>query len=453
MGRAKVRYFCQECGFESLKWIGRCPSCGAWNSFAEELAQKGPAGNKHTYLSGKPVPITEITTTEEMRYCTGIKEFDRVLGGGIVKGSLTLIGGDPGIGKSTLGLQAANAISKSGKVLYVSGEESIHQTKLRANRLGAGSPNLYIVSETCLEGILNHVENLKPDLLVVDSIQTVFTEEVQSAPGGVSQVRECTGHLMRLAKANGIPVFIVGHVTKEGYLAGPRVLEHIVDTVLYFEGDRHHSFRILRAVKNRFGSTNEIGIFEMSECGLVEVDNPSEIFLAERASGATGSVVIPSMEGTRPVLVEVQALVSPSNFAAPRRMSKGVDHNRVTLLAAVLEKRGGLHLANQDIYVNVVGGVRIDEPAIDLGVALALASSFKEIPVSSKLLVVGEVGLTGEVRPVGQLEKRLKEGAKLGFRNIIVPGGNRAKGLEDLGVCLDPVRNIVEAMERALGGD
>ncbi|ADG81135.1 DNA repair protein RadA [Thermincola potens] len=456
MSRVRVRFCCQECGFESLKWLGRCPSCESWNSFVEEPlpAKKGAAGSGNLQMSGQPVSISDVVTVEEIRYCTGIGELDRVLGGGIVRGSLILIGGDPGIGKSTLGLQAASAISiKTGRVLYVSGEESIHQTKLRALRLGAVSPDLYIVSETSLEGILRHIEKLQPNLVVVDSIQTVFTEEVHAAPGGVSQVRECTAHLMRLAKSTGIPVFIVGHVTKEGYLAGPRVLEHMVDTVLYFEGDRHHNFRVLRAVKNRFGSTNEIGVFEMGEHGLVPVANPSEIFLAERTPGATGSVVIPAVEGTRPVLVEVQALVSPSNFAAPRRMTKGIDHNRVSLLAAVLEKRVGLHLANQDIFVNVVGGVKLDEPAIDLGLVAAIASSLKEIPVNPQTLVVGEVGLTGEVRAVGQLEKRVKEGAKLGFKHIIAPGGNKVQSLEVNGINIIPVKSVAEVMDIILGGD
>lgn len=457
MSRKKTHFYCHHCGFETLKWLGRCPACEKWNSFVEEPLEnkKGSAKTSGILSSGKPVSIVEVDSVAETRSCIGIGELDRVLGGGIVSGSLTLIGGDPGIGKSTLALQAANAVSLKEKspVLYVSGEESLYQTKLRANRLGVVSPDLFIVSETSLEGILNHIKEINPNLVVVDSIQTMYTEDIQAAPGGVGQVRECTAQLMRTAKSFGVSIFIVGHVTKEGYLAGPRVLEHMVDTVLYFEGDRHYNFRVLRAVKNRFGSTNEIGIFEMKETGLVPVANPSEIFLAERTPGATGSAVIASLEGSRPLLVEIQALVSSSSFAAPRRMTKGVDHNRVSLLAAVLEKRVGLPLANQDIYVNVVGGVRLDEPAIDLGITLALISSYREISLSSKLLLIGEVGLTGEVRAVGQLEKRLKEGAKLGFETALIPQGNQLNGVDIEGIKVISVKSIEEAMETAFGGD
>ncbi len=454
MGKTRTLFFCQECGAESPKWMGRCPGCGAWNSLVEEPA--GPRAEKDggsPLLSGRPQKITDVTSGEESRYCTGISELDRVLGGGVVPGSLVLVGGDPGIGKSTLGLQAAYAIGcKQGVVLYVSGEESVSQTRMRANRLLAISDNLYVVAETVLERIVEHVRNIEPRLLVIDSIQTVFTESMPSAPGSVGQVRECTAYLLRLAKSTGIPVIIVGHVTKEGLLAGPRVMEHMVDTVLYFEGERHHTFRILRAVKNRFGSTNEIGVFEMAERGLVEVSNPSGLFLQERPQGVAGSVVIPGLEGSRPILVELQALVSPTSFGTPRRMTTGVDYNRVSLITAVLEKRVGFHLSGQDTYVNVAGGVKLDEPAVDLGIAVALASSLKDFPVDPGLLVVGEIGLTGEVRAVGQIQKRLKEGAKMGFTRAVVPAANLQylqdfKDMEIIGV-----RIVTEAMEIALRG-
>ena len=453
MGKARTLFFCQECGAESPKWMGRCPGCGAWNSLVEELA--GPRSEKNKggpVLSGRPQRITEVTGGDEDRYSTGIGELDRVLGGGIVPGSLVLVGGDPGIGKSTLGLQVAFTIGcEQGTVLYVSGEESVNQTRMRANRLGALTDNLFIVAETGLERIIEHVRTISPRLLVIDSIQTVFTENMSTAPGSVGQVRECTGYLLRLAKSTGIPVIIVGHVTKEGLLAGPRVLEHMVDTVLYFEGERHHTFRILRAVKNRFGSTNEIGVFEMVEKGLVEVPNPSGLFLEERPRGEAGSVVIPGMEGSRPILVELQALVSHTSFGTPRRMTTGVDYNRVTLITAVLEKRVGMHLSGQDTYVNVAGGVKLDEPAVDLGIAVALASSFRDLPVDPGLLVVGEIGLTGEVRAVGQVQKRLKEGAKMGFARAIVPAANQQHLQDFTDMKITGVRVVAEALEKALG--
>lgn len=454
MGKTRTLFFCQECGTESLKWMGRCPGCGAWNSLVEEPAGKRSDKIKGgPVLSGRPQKITAVTGGDEERYPTGILELNRVLGGGIVPGSLVLVGGDPGIGKSTLGLQVAYAISCTrGAVLYVSGEESVNQTRMRADRLGALSDNLYIMAETGLERIMEHVRDLEPRLLVIDSIQTVFTENLSTAPGSVGQVRECTGQLLRLAKSTGIPVIIVGHVTKEGLLAGPRVLEHMVDTVLYFEGERHHTFRILRAVKNRFGSTNEIGVFEMGERGLNEVNNPSGLFLEERPQGVAGSVVIPGLEGSRPILVELQALVSPTSFGTPRRMTTGVDYNRVSLITAVLEKRVGLILHGQDAYVNLAGGVRLEEPAVDLGIAMALASSFKDLPVDPGLLVTGEIGLTGEVRAVGQIQKRLKEGAKMGFSRAVVPAANLQHLQEFTELEITGVRFVAEALEIGLGG-
>lgn len=451
MARNKYKFVCQECGHEEAKWCGRCPGCGKWNSMVEELNQ---AKNRKTpqFMETKPVPITEVSDFAEERIGTGIGELDRVLGGGVVPGSLILIGGDPGIGKSTIALQAASKIAGArGMSLYVTGEESAQQTKLRAARLGVVTDSLYVVTETSLEKIGDHVEKLTPSLVVIDSIQTVFTENIPSAPGSVAQVRECTGFLLQMAKARNIPVIIVGHVTKEGFLAGPRVLEHMVDAVLYFEGERHHTFRILRAVKNRFGSTNEIGVFEMGERGLLEVSNPSEMFLAERPTGVSGSVVVAGMEGTRPVLVEIQALVSPSSFGNPRRMTSGIDFNRVSLIMAVLEKRVGLHLGNQDAYLNVAGGVRLDEPAVDLGVAVAIASSFRDVPVNQSAVVLGEIGLTGEVRGISHVTKRINEGNKMGFGTFVVPNANLAQCKEIAKVKVIGVEKVEEAFEIALG--
>jgi DNA repair protein RadA/Sms len=403
-------------------------------------------------VAAKPVSITTVETTQEPRIDTKFTEFNRVLGGGIVRGSLVLIGGDPGIGKSTLLLQiCAQLANDAHPVLYISGEESVKQTKLRAERLHVTAEHLYVLSETNLEHIIQTVDDMKPAFVVIDSIQTIYRSEITSAPGSVSQVRECTAELMRVAKTKGIAIFIVGHVTKEGALAGPRILEHMVDTVLYFEGERHHTYRILRAVKNRFGSTNEIGIFEMKEAGLAEVKNPSEIFLEERSKGAAGSTVVASMEGTRPVLVEIQALVSPTSFGTPRRMATGIDHNRVSLLMAVLEKRVGLLLQNQDAYLKVAGGIKLDEPAIDLAIAVSIASSFRDQPTNHTDVVIGEVGLTGEVRRVSRIEQRVQEAAKLGFQRIIIPksnigGWNIPKDVEVIGVA-----NVEEALYYALG--
>ncbi|MFZ3580286.1 DNA repair protein RadA [Virgibacillus sp. DJP39] len=428
MAKRKTKYVCQDCGYESARWMGKCPGCNNWNTLVEEIE---PVNNsRHTsggaqIIQRKPEKITAIESDKEPRITTQMKEFDRVLGGGVVPGSLVLIGGDPGIGKSTLLLQISSQLAdKQLPVLYISGEESAKQTKLRADRLEIKSDLLYVLAETNLYDISNQIAQLKPSFVVIDSIQTVFREEVASAPGSVTQVRECTSELMKIAKSNGIPIFIVGHVTKEGSIAGPRILEHMVDAVLYFEGERHHTYRILRGVKNRFGSTNEMGIFEMKEVGLREVMNPSEIFLEERSQGAAGSTVVASMEGTRPVLVEIQALISPSSFGNPRRMATGIDSSRVPLLMAVLEKRVGLMLQNQDAYVKVAGGVKLDEPAIDLAIAVSIASSFRDQPTNPDDIFVGEVGLTGEIRRVSRIEQRVQEAAKMGFKRVICPKRN-----------------------------
>lgn len=438
MPKNKIIFACQVCGYQAPKWLGKCPDCGGWNTLVEERLSTTKIRGADIQ-KGKPIPILEIQSNEEDRILTHIGELDRVLGGGIVPGSVILIGGDPGIGKSTLLLQTLEGIRDNGKLLYVSGEESPNQIKLRGMRIGIRSNNLVILSETSLDSILETVDEIKPKVFVIDSIQTVFTSELPSAPGSIGQVRESAGRLMFYAKKTGIPIFLVGHVTKDGSIAGPRVLEHIVDTVLYFEGEKGHAFRILRAVKNRFGSTNEIGIFEMKDSGLSEVKNPSEIFLAERPFKVTGSVVVSSMEGTRPILVELQALVSSTNFGVPRRTTIGVDYNRVSLLLAILEKRVGMHLMGQDVFVNVVGGIKIDEPAVDLGIVTAVASSFREIPVDPKTFVFGEVGLAGEIRAINQVEARIKEGAKLGFKRVIIPINNakkmsRVKDIEVIGV-------------------
>ncbi|GLO64308.1 DNA repair protein RadA [Oceanobacillus kimchii] len=446
MAKRKTKFVCQECGYESAKWMGKCPACHQWNTMVEEIdpaSVKGRTGYATSTTSagaGKPEKITAIESKKEPRITTNMKEFNRVLGGGIVLGSLVLIGGDPGIGKSTLLLQISSQLAeKDMSVLYVSGEESTRQTKLRADRLDIATDQLYVLSETNLYDISKQVEELKPSFVVIDSIQTIFKEEVTSAPGSVSQVRECTMELMKIAKSNGIPIFIVGHVTKEGSIAGPRLLEHMVDAVLYFEGERHHTYRILRGVKNRFGSTNEMGIFEMKEEGLREVMNPSEIFLEERSEGAAGSTVVASMEGTRTVLVEIQALISPTSFGNPRRTATGIDHNRVPLLMAVLEKRVGLMLQNQDAYIKVAGGVKLDEPAIDLALAVSIASSFRNQPTNPNDIFVGEVGLTGEIRRVSRIEQRVQEAAKLGFKRVICPknnldGWNYPSGIDVIGV-------------------
>jgi DNA repair protein RadA/Sms len=453
MVKAKSIFACQNCGHQSPRWLGKCPDCGSWNSFVEEFS--GPPADRMGISAGAPgqaIPpqsILKIATSEESRVKTEIVEFDRVLGGGLVVGSIVLIGGDPGIGKSTLLLQALHRLAQSQLgVLYISGEESLRQTKMRADRIGVTSSNLYVLAENSLEKIIEAIQKLRPRIAVVDSIQTVFTSQLQSAPGSIGQVRESAGKLMVLSKTTGLSTFLIGHVTKEGAIAGPRVLEHMVDTVLYFEGDRGHPYRILRAVKNRFGSTNEIGVFEMKEGGLEEVSNPSELFLAERPIDVPGSVVVSSLEGTRPILVELQALVSPSSYGMPRRTAIGVDPNRVSLLVAVLEKKVGLNLAQQDIFVNVAGGVRVDEPAVDLGIVSAVASSYLDKPIPSKTMVIGEVGLAGEVRGIHQAEVRIKEASKLGFQRCLLPQSNQTRLSQKFeGITLAGIRSVEETLE------
>lgn len=426
MSKTKTKYVCQACGAVSPKWLGKCIECGAWNTFVEEIEVKlEKTQSLNIGGDSKPQKIKDIAFDKEERYSTQMKELDIVLGGGIVKGSLVLVGGDPGIGKSTLLLQVASNLSAQGRlVLYVSGEESVKQTKLRAQRLSVDSESLYIVSENNMERIKFHVEQLKPEVLIVDSIQTVYNTEVVSAPGSVSQVREATNQFMNIAKKYGVSTFLVGHVTKQGAIAGPKILEHMVDTVLYFEGEGHNLFRILRAVKNRFGSTNEIGVFEMTGTGLKEVDNPSKIFLSSSQINMPGSIVVPALEGTRTVLVEMQCLVSHTNYNIPKRMAIGIDYNKLVLLTAVLEKKVGMSLYEQDIYLNIVGGVSIDEPSADLAIVMAIASSHRDVVVPNDMIIFGEVGLTGEIRAVNQVQQRINEAAKMGFKKAIVPHDN-----------------------------
>jgi DNA repair protein RadA/Sms len=449
-------FVCQQCGSEQPKWTGRCPDCGGWNTFVESVVSAAPAASalsasRAEGLGNRPTPITQVRSEDFGRIKVPGEEFNRVLGGGIVQGSLVLIGGEPGIGKSTVLLQLASELALWGDkpVLYVSGEESPQQIKLRASRLDLNPERLMLLSETDLEAVLAQIDGLQPGLVIIDSIQTMFMPEMTSAAGSVSQVRECTARLMRLAKLRNIPMFLVGHVTKEGAIAGPRVLEHMVDVVLYLEGDRFHQYRLLRGVKNRFGSTNEVGVFEMGNEGMIEITNPSAAFLAERTQNAPGTSIAVTLEGTRPILVEVQALTSSTSFGLPRRTANGIDLNRLLLLTAVLTKRVGMGLSNQDIYVNVVGGLKVNEPAIDLAVAAAVASSFRDTPVSPELVLVGEVGLSGELRSVGQLERRLSEAAKLGFTRAIYPPTARKpqlpSGLKGLSVA-----TLQEAIEAAL---
>ena len=436
----KSIFFCQNCGHEENKWLGQCPACKEWNTIVEEKFTQVKAGNMKEQREAQVVTLSSVSTEEDERVRTGIDELDRVLGGGIVPGSLVLVGGDPGIGKSTLLLQVCQRLSSMNKkVLYISGEESLKQIKLRANRMGSFSDSLYLLCETNLDVIRGVIERQRPDMVVIDSIQTMYNEEVGSAPGSVSQVRESTNILMQLAKGLNISTFIVGHVTKEGTVAGPRVLEHMVDTVLYFEGDRHASYRILRGVKNRFGSTNEIGVFEMQKEGLKEVENPSEFMLSGKPENASGSVVACAIEGTRPMLMEIQALVCRSNFGMPRRTAAGLDYNRVNLLMAVLEKRVGLPLSNYDAYVNIAGGIRLSEPAADLGIVMAIASSYKNKAIAEDTLVFGEVGLSGEVRAVTMPEQRVQEAKKLGFKTCVIPEVSvktvgKVEGIEIVGV-------------------
>lgn len=444
----KSVFFCQNCGHEENKWLGQCPMCKEWNTFVEETVSVTKSSTVKLSKEAEIVALKDIKINNEERILTRIGELDRVLGGGIVPGSLVLVGGDPGIGKSTLLLQVCQRLCEDKKqVLYISGEESLGQIKLRANRMGEFREELYLLCETNLEVIRSVIDKRRPDIVVIDSIQTMYSEDVASAPGSVSQVRESTNVFMQLAKGLGISIFIVGHVTKEGTVAGPRVLEHMVDTVLYFEGDRHASYRILRGVKNRFGSTNEIGVFEMRQNGLVEVENPSEFMLNGKPEHASGSVVACSMEGTRPILIEIQALVCNSNFGVPRRTAAGTDYNRVNLLMAVLEKRLGLHLSNYDAYVNIAGGVKMNEPAIDLGIVMAIASSYKNTAVDEKTIVFGEVGLSGEVRAVSMPEQRVAEAKKLGFDTCIMPEVcvDMVKGVK--GIKIVGVKNIGDAIQ------
>jgi DNA repair protein RadA/Sms len=453
MSKIKAIFQCQACGYTSPKWLGKCPDCDAWNTIVEER-QVSAAHRDSRFLFEKPRPqvLSSVSGGKEKRVSTGIMELDRVLGGGVVEGSVVLVGGDPGIGKSTLLMQAVSHLSEiTGKALYVSGEESPEQIKLRSERLSIRTDNIILLPETNLEAVIDGAVSLVPGVIVIDSIQTMYTEELSSAPGSVGQVRECAFKLMTFAKRAKIPLFIIGHVTKEGAIAGPRVLEHIVDTVLYFEGDRGHAFRIVRSVKNRFGSTNEIGVFEMTDAGLVPIENPSELFLSERPEGVSGSVVVASIEGTRPLLIELQALVSPATFGMPRRTCIGVDFNRVNLLVAVLEKIAGLHLGGTDIFVNVVGGIRIVEPAVDLGIVGAIASSHREVTVEPKTLVFGEVGLSGEIRAVHQVEGRIKEAAKIGFTRALIPASNAMRMKGPFPIEVAGVRNLDDFLEAVMG--
>ena len=455
MAKIKTKYVCQSCGYETSKWLGKCPECTKWNTFVEEIEEK--KSPKEVFVisksDSKPISINSIEIKYEERFSTEIDELDRVLGGGIVKGSLVLVGGDPGIGKSTLLMQVSRNVACAGKkVLYISGEESQSQIKMRAHRLGVKTDNLFIFSENNLSIIEAYLDNINPDLIIVDSIQTVYSPEISSAPGTVSQIKEGTSRFMKISKKMGISTFIVGHVTKEGSLAGPKLLEHMVDTVLYFEGERYNTYRLVRAVKNRFGSTNELGVFEMKDIGLIELTNPSEVLISEKPKDVSGSVIISTVEGTRPMLLELQALVSPTSFGIAKRTATGVDYNRVALLLAVLEKRVGLQIQNQDVYINVVGGIKVNEPSMDLGIILSVASSFRNIPIDGDIVVTGEVGLTGEVRAVSYIEKRIAECKKLGFKKIIIPRNNYATVKETKGIEIIPVDNLRQAINVVLRG-
>ena len=452
MAKIKSVYICSQCGYESPKWYGKCPSCNEWNTMNEEIVDKSSSTvqkTKRVSTYTRPVSINSIDTTDEQRYFTGSKELDRVLGGGIVKGSLVLLGGDPGIGKSTILLQICNNLGNELKILYVSGEESRRQLKLRAERLGVNNENTFIMTETDIEVIVEEIKTEKPDLVMIDSIQTMNLSALNSSPGSVTQVRECTNLLMHTSKGLDIPIIVVGHVNKEGSIAGPKVLEHIVDAVLYFEGDKQMSYRILRAVKNRYGSTNEIGVFQMTDKGLTEVENPSMMLLSGRPHNVSGSCVACTMEGTRPLLAEIQALVSTSGYGNPRRMSTGYDYNRLALIIAVLEKRAGYYFSNSDTYVNIVGGLRLDEPAIDLSVAISLISSLKDVPIPENALAFGEIGLGGEIRSVANAQARINEASRLGFTKIILPYHN-LKNVSSDTATLYGVKNVKEAFEAML---
>jgi DNA repair protein RadA/Sms len=446
--RPRSAFLCQQCGFQSPKWIGRCPSCDGWNTFVEERIVAPPKGRGLARAPRAPVALGDVPADAEERMVTGIGEFDRVLGGGIVRGSCVLLGGDPGIGKSSLLMQASAAIAAKGNVLYVSGEESAAQIKMRARRFGIASDGILVLAETDLGSVVEAIRRVRPIFVVVDSIQTMNSDAIASAAGGVSQLRECAARLLELAKGEDVPIFLVGHVTKEGAVAGPRVLEHIVDAVLYLEGERFHAFRILRATKNRFGSTDEVGVFEMAETGLREVANPSEVFLEERSRGVAGSVIVPTVEGTRPLLVEVQALVTPTSFGLPRRTVNGADPQRVLLLLAVLAKRAGLSAGTHDVYVNLVGGLRIREPAADLGLAVAVASALRDRPADARTVFVGELGLGGELRRVQRIGARLKEAERLGFERAVVPSASIGD-LNGTGLEVSGVASLREALERA----
>ena len=450
MAKAKTIFVCNECGYESAKWLGKCPACNEWNSFVEEKIQN----TKDTLVAGsetkkvnKPMALNSVEGKESFRTSTGFTELDRVLGGGIVKGSLILVGGEPGIGKSTLILQLCDKIKGEGKVLYVSGEESAEQIKLRADRLNIKNDDLLFLGETDIDNIQTSILEINPKLVIIDSIQTMYSDEITSAAGTVSQVREITARVMKICKTNNITTIIIGHVTKEGNIAGPRVLEHMVDTVLYIEGERYFSYRILRSVKNRFGSTNEVGMFEMQNEGMVEISNPSQILISEREENTPGSVVVATMEGSRPLLIELQALTSTTVFGFPRRTANGFDTNRLTLLMAVLEKRAHMNLTNQDIYLNVVSGIKVSEPAVDLAVVLAVASSYKNVSIPKDFVAIGEVGLTGEIRSVNFIEKRLKEVEKLGFKTCIIPESNKKLLKEDFKLDIIGMKNVNEAIE------
>ncbi len=449
--KAKTIFVCNECGYESAKWMGKCPACNSWNTFFEEkISTKVESGKREKKIQEAPKPLNSFVGQDAQRTSTGYAELDRVLGGGLVKGSLVLVGGEPGIGKSTLILQLCDKVKGEGKVLYVSGEESAEQIKLRADRLNIKNDDILFLGETDIDIIDQNIEELNPKLVIIDSMQTMYSEEISSAPGSVSQVREITSRIMKICKSRKITTIIIGHVTKDGNIAGPRVLEHMVDTVLYIEGERYFSYRMIRGVKNRFGSTNEVGMFEMQEKGMVEITNPSSILISERDDNPSGSVVVATVEGTRPLLVELQALVTQSVFGLPRRTANGIDYNRLTLLVAVMEKKAGFMLGNQDVYLNVVGGIKVNEPALDLGIILATASSFKNVSIPKGVIALGEVGLTGEVRTINMMEKRLKEAERLGFKKCIIPENNKKLLKESYKLDIIGVKNINEAM-KAIG--
>ena len=447
MAKNQTVFVCSNCGNESPKWLGKCPACNSWNTFYEEKIVTSKVSGEKKAVSAEVKKLNSVEIEKYSRYKTGYEELDRVLGGGLVQGSLVLLGGEPGIGKSTLILQICDKIKVNGSVLYISGEESATQIKMRADRLNINNENILFLGETCIETIENTLESVKPDFIIIDSIQTMYSEQLQAAAGSVSQVREITARIMQMCKRKNITTILIGHVTKDGNIAGPRVLEHMVDTVLYLEGERYFSYRILRGVKTRFGSTNEVGLFEMREEGLCEIENPSEILISERDGNPSGSVIVASLEGTRPMLVEIQALLAPTAFGMPRRTGIGVDYNRMALLMAVLEKRAGLHISNYDAYINVVSGIKIDEPAVDLGIALAIASNFKNVPLPKDLVVVGEIGLTGEIRSVNSLEKRVKEAEKMGFKTFVVPeSGKKQIKYKTTSINVIGVKTISEAL-------